>query len=340
MWEEQVREARILIVDDEPANNILLERILKRAGYSNVISAADSRQAVPLYSTFQPDIILLDLNMPHLDGFAVMAQLQGLVPAESYLPILVLTADTTSATKQRALASGAMDFLTKPFDQVEVQLRLANLLQTRFLSLHLEERVRERTEELEAARLETLQCLALAAELRDDDTAEHTQRVGEASAALAQALGLPEPEVELIRQAAPLHDLGKIGISDAVLLKPGKLTPEEFAYVKTHTQIGASLLAHGRSPAIQLGEMIARTHHERWDGSGYAGLAGTEIPLVSRIVTVADVYDALTHQRPYKPAWPVEEAVAEILAQSGRQFDPDVVVAFLRIQDAYAARPG
>ncbi|HVC31060.1 MAG TPA: HD domain-containing phosphohydrolase, partial [Steroidobacteraceae bacterium] len=249
-----------------------------------------------------------------------------------YLPILILTADISLETKQRALASGARDFLTKPFDRTEVLLRIRNLLETRFLHLHLERRVRERTEDLELARLETLQRLALAAEFRDDNTARHTQRVGNAAAILARALGLQESEVELIRQAAPLHDVGKIAIPDTILLKPGKLTAAEFEKMKSHTAIGARLLSGSRSPALQLGELIARTHHERWDGAGYFGIMRDHIPLASRIVSVVDVYDALTHVRPYKRAWTVEDALAEIEAQRGRQFDPEVAETFLRLR--------
>jgi PAS domain S-box-containing protein len=193
----------------------------------------------------------------------------------------------------------------------------------------LERAVRERTRDLEAARLETLRRLAYAAEYRDDQTYEHTERVGRTAALLAERLHRPEEEVELIRQAAPLHDVGKLGISDTILLKPGKLTPAEFELMKTHALVGARILAGSTSPALQLAEEIALTHHEWWDGCGYPhGLKGTDIPLSGRIVAVADVFDALTQTRPYKAAWPVEEAVDEIRSLAGRQFDPDVVAAF------------
>jgi putative two-component system response regulator len=329
--------ARILIVDDEPANLLLLERILDQAGYRNHTATTDPRQVLAIHARFDPDLVLLDLLMPHLNGLAVMGEVRQVVPAGSYLPIVVLTADMSTEARERALAGGASDFLLKPFDPTEVLLRIGNLLETRRLHLQLrrhnqllEQRVRDRTAQLEQARSEVLQRLALAAEYRDDDTHQHTLRVGETSALLAAALGLPEERVHRIRQAAPLHDIGKIGISDTVLLKPAKLTPQEFEHVKTHTLIGGRILADSTVPVLQLGREIALTHHERWDGGGYPhGLRGERIPLSGRIVTVADVFDALINDRPYKHAWPVERAVAEITAQRGRQFDPDVVDCFL-----------
>jgi putative two-component system response regulator len=334
-------DARILIVDDEPANVLLLERILDEAGYPNHTATTDPRQVLTIHARYHPDLILLDLAMPHLDGLTVMAQLRQVLPAGTFLPILVLTADMTTQAKQQALSGGATDFLVKPFDSTEVLLRIGNLLQTRRLHLELqghnqllEQRVRDRTAQLEAARNEILERLALAAEYRDDETHQHTLRVGESSALLAAALGLPDEQIQRLRQAAPLHDIGKIGISDTVLLKPAKLTPAEFEHVKTHTLIGGRILADSPVPVLQLGREIALTHHERWDGSGYPhGLNGKHIPLSGRIVSVADVFDALTHDRPYKHAWPVDQAVAEITAQRGHQFDPDVVDAFLGLLD-------
>jgi PAS domain S-box-containing protein len=198
----------------------------------------------------------------------------------------------------------------------------------------LETEVAERTKALEAARAETLQRLALAAEYRDDDTSQHTERVGSSAALIAGQLGLEAAEVALLREAAPLHDVGKLAISDSILLKPGRLTPEEFDEMKTHTLRGSRLLSGSSSPVLQMGAIIAASHHERWDGGGYpAGVRGEEIPLVGRIVAVADVFDALTHDRPYKAAWPVEQALAEIEAGAGSQFDPAVVAAFLVVRE-------
>jgi putative two-component system response regulator len=198
-------------------------------------------------------------------------------------------------------------------------------------NLQLDQKVRERTAELEATQIEILERLALAAEYRDDNTGEHTKRVGETAARIAEALGWPTRDVELIRRAAPLHDVGKIAISDLILLKPGKLTSEEFEQMKAHTRLGAQMLSGGRFPLLQLAEQIALNHHERWDGSGYLGLRGEAIPIPGRIVSVADVFDALTSERPYKRAWSQEDALAEIKRQSGQQFDPQVVEAFLSV---------
>ncbi|HEX6268767.1 MAG TPA: two-component system response regulator [Anaerolineales bacterium] len=332
--------ARILIIDDQSSNVLLLESILQEEDYTAYRGITDSRRALSVYLDYRPDLILLDLQMPYLDGFEVMNQLRARVPPGAFLPVLVLTADITPETKRQALAEGATDFLTKPFDPAEVTLRIRNLLQTRALHLQLqdqnellEQRVRERTAELEETQLEILERLALAAEYRDDDTGEHTKRVGEMSAQIAQALGLPEAEVELVRRAAPLHDVGKIGIPDTVLLKPGKLTPEEFALMQTHTTLGAKMLSGGQFSLLQRAEEIALTHHERWDGTGYLRLRGESIPIAGRIVAVADVFDALTSARPYKEAWPRAQALEEIQRQSGRQFDPRVVEAFLQVID-------
>src|SRR5688572_20387412 len=331
------KNARILIVDDEPINVDLLRRLLERAGFSRIESTNDSREAVDLYVKFRPDLILLDLHMPHRDGLEVMDELNQIAEA-SYLPILMLTGDDTQEAKREALSRGAKDFLNKPFHSDEVLLRIGTLLETRFLYLQiqsqnqiLEAKVRDRTRELEAAQIEIIERLARAAEFRDDNTGQHTERVGQMAALLAKGIGLPDPQVSLIRRAAPLHDVGKIGIPDSVLLKLGKLTVEEFEVVKTHTTIGARILSGSRFGVLRLAEEIAFSHHERWDGDGYVGIKQEQIPLAGRIVAVADVFDALTQKRPYKSAWPIVEAIAEIERQRTRQFDPEIVDAFLRV---------
>jgi putative two-component system response regulator len=329
----------VLIIDDEAVNVRLLERILEQQDCRNIVTTTDSREAAVLYDRHQPDIVLLDLMMPHLNGFELMEQFQSLTPSGSYCPILVLTADVNLETKHKALASGAKDFLTKPFDQSEVVLRVRNLVEVHTLHKQLqnhnqllEDKVRERTHELEESQTEILERLTQAAEYRDDDTGQHTFRVGEFCYLIARELQLPPAQLSLLRRAAPLHDVGKIGISDLILLKPGKLTPEEFEVMKTHTSIGARILAEGRSDLMRMAERIALTHHERWDGNGYPyGFQADEISLEGRIVAVADVFDALTHDRPYKKAWPQEDAIEEIKSQSGRQFDPTIVEAFLRL---------
>ena len=217
-------------------------------------------------------------------------------------------------------------------------LRIGTLLETRFLYLQiqsqnqiLEAKVRDRTRELESAQIEIIERLARAAEFRDDNTGQHTERVGQMAALLARQIGLPDAQVSLIRRAAPLHDVGKIGIPDSILLKLGKLTPDEFALVKTHTSIGARILSGSRFTILRLAEEIAFNHHERWDGDGYAGVVGSAIPLAGRIVAVADVFDALTQKRPYKAAWSISDAITEMERQRGKQFDPTLVDAFLRV---------
>jgi putative two-component system response regulator len=337
MTSRTFRNARILIIDDEPTNVEILRRILSRSGFTRLESTTDSRDAKRLYVRHRPDIVLLDLHMPHLDGLEVMAQLADIVEA-TYLPILILSADVTPEARRDALSRGAKDFVNKPFQPDEILLRIKTLLETRFLYLQiqsqnqlLEAKVRERTRALEQAQVEIVERLAVAAEFRDDNTGQHTQRVGQMSALLARQLGMPDAQVALMRRAAPLHDVGKIGVPDAILLKMGKLTDEEFAIVKTHTAIGARILSGGKFPLLRLAEEIAFSHHERWDGTGYTSLRGTDIPLAGRIVAVADVFDALTQQRPYKPAWTIRDAITEIERQSSRQFDPRVVEAFLRV---------
>lgn len=339
--DSDLRKSRILIVEDEAANIALLVRVLRRAGFDNLQWTEDPREVLALVQESQPDLILLDLRMPHMDGFEVLEQLRPEIGKTTYLPILVVSADITADAKTRALSQGAKDFLHKPFDLVEVMLRIRNLLETRHLYLELqrqnlvlEARVKERTRELEEAQIEVIDRLARAAEFRDHTTGQHTARVGELSALLASTLQLPQDEVELIRKAAPLHDVGKISLSDAILLKPGRLSPVESEINRSHTTLGAELLAGGHFPLMRMAEEIALTHHEHWDGAGYPrGLTGEETPLSGRIVAVADVFDALVHERPYKRAWTVEEAVTEIAEQSGKQFDPTIVQALLSLMD-------
>ena len=325
--------SRIAIFDDEAANVTALSRLLTRAGYRDIVSSTDSRKAAAICSITPPDIVLVDFNMPHLDGVELIIGLKSALPADEYLPIVMLTGDTATATRQRALRAGAVDFLTKPFDSVEVLLRIKNHLAVRSLHVNMEMQVRVRTAESELANRETLERLAQAAEFRDDETGQHTRRVGELAGAIASQLGMESARVELIGRAAPLHDVGKIAIPDAILLKEGRLTPEEMAVMRTHTTIGARLLSRGGSELVRLAERIALTHHERWDGAGYpSGLKGAATPIEGQVVAVADFYDALTKDRRYRKAWPVQKVLAEIARESGRHFNPEVAAAFARVQ--------
>ncbi len=330
-------EPRIMIVDDEQSNVRLLERLLAHGKCGNVTGITDPREALTCFHELQPDLVLLDLHMPYMDGFAVLRALRAATATGEYLPVLMLTGDDDRSVREQALALGANDFVAKPFELSETLLRIRNLLETRRLHLvlgrenrSLEERVAERTRQLQESQFETLRRLAQAAEFRDDDTGQHTQRVGELSARLARVAGLDDDMVEHLRLAAPLHDIGKIGIPDTILLKPGKLSSEEFAVMQRHTTIGASILSDGQSSFIQMAETIALSHHERWDGSGYPNnLAGSDIPLVARVVGIADFFDALTHARPYRGAVPVPAVLELMRSESGRHFDPALLEIFL-----------
>ena len=327
----------ILVIDDEPANVRLLERLLEREGFTRVVGTTDSSQAVDLFRAFPPDLVLLDLRMPPPDGYAVLDLLTAELAPGEILPIVILTAETDAEAKKRALTAGAADFLEKPFAPFEMILRIRNLLRSRHLYLelqrrnrYLEDRVLERTAELARAQAEMLERLAQAVEARDGETGEHTRRVGENSALLARELSLPPERAELIRRAAPLHDVGKIGIPDTILLKPGPLTAEEVRVVRTHTTLGAKILSRGDSPLVQTAELIAASHHERWDGGGYPyALRAEDIPLEGRIVAVVDVFDALMHDRPYRIAWDAGRVRDEISREVGRHFDPAVASVFL-----------
>lgn len=332
-------DAHILVVDDATPNLLLVERILERAGYTHVRTISRSSEVLPYFEAHPPDLLLLDLLMPEPDGFEVMRLLARWTTGAQYIPVLVLTADASQETRHRALQAGARDFLTKPLDQLDVLLRIRSLLQTRELQLELQaqnalldEKVRQRTRELDDARLEAFEKLALAAEYRDDDTREHTRRVGYLTRLLALELGMASADAKILAQVAPLHDLGKIAIPDAILLKPGRLDTAEFAAMKEHTSVGARIMSGSDSPLLAMGAEIALCHHERWDASGYPnGLAGPQIPLGARIVGLVDAFDAMTHERPYKPAWPVQQALEEVRRCSGSHFDPDLAEAFLRL---------
>lgn len=338
MKPEEFSHARILVVDDEPAALDRMERTLAQVGYPNVTGTGDSARVRELADALHPDLVVLDLHMRDPDGFAVVLDLRA-SEFHASVPILMITGDVSATARQRALRLGASDFLTKPVDAVELYLRIRHLVENRFLHAWrqnqnriLEQRVQERTLELEHSRLELLDRLAAIAEYRDDNTFEHAQRVGRTSAGIARVLQWDPADIELIERAAPLHDIGKVAMPDGILLKPGPLTTSEFAIMSTHVSTGVRMLADSESPVLRLGSEIALSHHERWDGDGYReGLKGEQIPVAARIVAVADVFDALTHDRPYKKAMKVEEAQGVIRRGSGHHFDPLVVEAFLQL---------
>jgi len=345
------KAATILVVDDEAVNIKLLERTLRTAGYTEVIAAQDPRQVLALQQAHQCDLILLDINMPHMDGYAVMAQLKAEISGP-LPPILVLTAQHMQEHRQHALDSGARDYVTKPFDSNELLSRVRNLLEVqlahKYMHHHneiLEQKVEERTreiqetnEQLHQSRLMIVRKLGRASEYRDEETGLHIIRMSKMSVLLGQAMGMDQHQLDLLLNAAPMHDVGKIGIPDNILLKPGKFEPEEWEIMKTHAQIGADILGEDESELLIMARDIALTHHEKWNGNGYPNqLKDKEIPLVGRVCALADVFDALTSKRPYKKAWTTDEAVALIKEESGQHFDPELVAHFFALLPEFIA---
>ena len=329
----------ILIVDDEPGNIAVLEAMLEQEGYSNVVSTNDPRKVIDLCQSHDFDLILLDIRMPHMSGIDLMRAMTASLSEDDWLPVLVLTAQTDDETRMKALEAGARDFLNKPFKRWEVMYRIRNLLETRHFykrqrlrADELEETVRERTSEVRNTQLLVIERLGRAGEYRDEETGMHVTRMSLSSQMLALAAGLEPATAELIRYATPMHDVGKIGIPDYVLLKPGKLNPEERKIIEGHAAIGGNIIGVHSSELLSMARNVALYHHEKWDGKGYPhGLKGDEIPIEARIAAICDVFDALTSARPYKEAWPLERAINHIKEQAGNHFDPKLVDIFLGI---------
>jgi len=324
-----------MLVDDETVNLKLLTRILETNGYTNLTAIQDPREVVDQYRQSRPDLILLDINMPFLDGYQVLDQLKKL---EDPLmpPVVVLTAQRGQEFMLKALKMGARDYLTKPFDMGELLLRVQNMLDVHRAHRHLYRQkeilnatVKARTDELLQTRLEVVQRLGRASEYRDNETGKHILRVSHTAVLIARELGWSGDHCETLLHATPMHDIGKIGIPDHILLKPGRLNPEEWEMMKKHTIIGAHILEGSDSDLIRLGREIALTHHERWNGTGYPkGLTGEEIPLSGRIVALADVFDALLSRRTYKSKWSTDSALEYIRSNKGIHFDPLLVDIF------------
>jgi putative two-component system response regulator len=360
-WNTAVPGGRILIVDDESVNVKIVRKYLRDVGFSDIVSTSDSTEVFDLMEESPPDVLLLDLVMPVLEGMEILERIRS-DSKWARLQIVILTASTDKETKIEALRLGANDFLNKPVDASELIVRVRNALfvkshfdQMDSYSRRLEEEVVARTAELMASREEVIYRLAKAAEFRDDDTGRHVIRVGRFSEAIALKLGWSVESANLLRQAAQLHDVGKIGVPDAILLKPGKLDPDEFEIiqkhcgfgkkivepirdnewhsVQRHTFIGSALLGVSSSPILEMAERLALTHHEKWNGKGYPlGLSGEDIPIEGRIVAVADVFDALSSKRTYKPAIGSEKCFEIMAAERGEHFDPKVLDAFLSIR--------
>ena len=354
---DSVRAAKIMIIDDEQLVIKVVKRYLSAEGYENFVAVSDSTLAIDLIYEEQPDVILSDINMPNVTGLDLL-KIRQKNPALTSIPVLILSASSEQAVKREALELGATDFLAKPVDPSDLSLRVQNALIVKrhhdHLSNHameLEKQVRERTQQLEQSREQVIHCLARAAEYRDNETGEHIIRVGKYCRVIAAELGYPEAYCREIELAAQLHDVGKIGIPDSVLLNPGRLTSEEFEIMKTHCGVGLEIMeplsegdkdrvrrhassggfimAGVDSPMLELAASIARSHHEKWDGTGYPSKrAGESIPIEGRICCVADVYDALCSERPYKPKFPLKRCLEIMLSERGTRFDPHVLDAF------------
>ena len=340
------KQAIVLIVDDDERNVKLLETLLHAEGYAT-ISARNGKDALALSVVEKPDLILLDVMMPDMDGFETVARLKA-DPRTQPVPVIMVTALDDRASKLRALEAGAEEFLSKPIERADLLVRVRNLLRIKeysdFLANHnklLEEQVFQRTAQLEEAYRDTVLTLVRAAEHKDKETGHHVRRISHYCRILSEAMNLQVELQDAIYNASPMHDIGKIGIPDHVLLKPGGFTPEEWDIMKTHCTLGASILASGTSPYIRMGAEIALNHHERWDGSGYPnGLKGEEIPWTARIMQICDVYDALRSKRPYKLPIDHERSLAIITEGDGRtqpeHFDPAVLACFATQAERFA----
>lgn len=356
-----IKQCKLMVVDDEPTNVKIVRRLLELEGFSQFVTTTDGRKAMALIRDERPDCVLLDLMMPFVTGLDVLDELRH-DPKTAHIPAIILTAVTDHKVRCEALKRGATDFLNKPVDPAELAPRVVNVLtakayQDQLLRYNhdLEAAVRERTRQLEQAYREIGLVLARAAEYRDNDTGLHVVRVGRYARLIGEELGIVDDEADLLERAAQLHDVGKIGIPDAILLKPGRLTDEEFELMKRHCTFGDRILQPytgdeqpaaaggagrleglgvGATPLLVLAHRIAMSHHEHWDGTGYpTGLQGEEIPLEGRITAVADVFDALSSKRCYKESFPVDECFDTMAEKRGNHFDPQVLDAFLRRRD-------
>lgn len=327
----------VLIIDDEFTSRVILERIVKNIHQDIVVTSfADPIPAMVWVSKNLPDLILVDYLMDGMSGLEVVTKIRRSPHLED-VPVVMVTVADKKDIRYQVLDAGATDFLSKPIDPYECRVRCRNLLSMRLhekivlsRAQSLEKAVIEATQQIREREQETLNRLAKAGEFRDSDTGNHVLRMAKFARLIAEGLGLPQERCELIEIAAPMHDIGKIGIPDNILLKPGKLMPDEFKQMQSHPMIGYNMLHSSKSMFIALAAEISLGHHEKFDGGGYPkGLSGKDIPLESRIVAVADVYDALTSVRPYKQAWTNDRALEYIVTHAGTHFDPDCVDSFV-----------
>lgn len=325
----------ILVVDDIPANISMLAATLDPE-YRVTFATRGADALMAALSHPQPSLILLDVMMPGMDGYETCRRLKADLRTQN-IPVVFLTAQNDVIEEEIGLKLGAVDYLHKPCHPAIVRQRVRIHLELHNQNLALEERVRERTRELEETRIEIVRRLGRAGEYRDNETGMHVVRMSQCCHRLALAAGVPQDKAALLLIAAPMHDVGKIGIPDQILLKPGKLTPEEWTVMQRHAEIGAEIIGVHDSELLVIARSVALTHHERWDGTGYPhGLKGEEIPIEGRIAALCDVYDALTSVRPYKPAWSPDAALAYIVGESGKAFDPDLVPPFVELIPEFA----
>lgn len=342
---------RVLVVDDDPDVREVLCRWLSDEGYRSG-AAADGEEALDALAGGDHELVLLDINLPDISGLEVLARAKA---QSNDLAVIMISGVDDRAMGLRCIHLGAHSYVLKPFEREEVIINVDGALQARRRGLEsktyqerLEREVRERTEEVRRREEEIALRLVAAAEYRDEETSGHVRRIGMFAEILARALGWDPQKIEDIRVAATMHDIGKIGVPDGILLKPGKLTPEEYEVVKLHTEIGARMLAGSRAPLLQMAEGIAQSHHEKWDGSGYPeGLAGEKIPQAARIVAIADVFDSLTHDRIHRPAFAEEKALDVMHEGKAEHFDPQILdiffeslPAFRRVQQQVADEVG
>ncbi|MBI3592900.1 MAG: response regulator [Nitrospirae bacterium] len=331
----------VYVADDVSINIELVESVFRKDPNLTIRKAENGKELIEVIDRQGlPDLLILDLMMPVMDGFDVLEELKT-VRDKNYFPVIVLSALTDKQSIVRALSLGADDYVTKPFFVEELKARVSNMLKLKerdeFLNTSLdvmESNLLEKLQMLEHTQVEVIIRLGKAAEFRDDETGRHIERIADYVNLITEELGMNHEQRMMMQYAAPMHDVGKIGIPDGVLLKPGKLTDDEFKIIKLHTVIGGKILSGTTLPLLELAKEIAITHHERWDGNGYPiALKEADIPISGRIVAITDVFDAITSERVYKAAWPIEKALDYIMEQRGKQFDPDIVDAFFNIKD-------
>lgn len=331
----------VVIIDDSELNLTLLRHFVAQLGDCAAHSFTVPEQGLAHCLQQTPDLLIIDYMMPGLNGVELLRRFRA-TPACANIPVLMITASDVTQIRYLALESGANDFLSKPLDRIEFLARARNMLALRSSQKQLEERaswlaaeVAKATQEILRREQETILRLSRAAEFRDPQTGAHVQRMAHYAWMIGARLGLPSEQQQLLLEAAPMHDVGKVGIPDHILLKPGRLDAAELSIMQEHAAIGHHILSGSHSPLLQMAAEIALSHHEKYDGSGYPhGLVGTSIPVAARIVAVADVFDALVSERPYKRAWAVPQAVAFLTEQRGQHFDPDCIDAFLSDFDA------